>query len=305
MLFVFPGQGSQSVGMGRDLYNNFKLAQTTFEEASDTLSLNFKKLCFEESQEELKKTANTQPALLTVSISFLRVLNSESHLKPKIVAGHSLGEYSALVCNGALSFHDALRLVRKRGEAMQEAVPEGVGGMVAVLGLSASEIQKMCEETSRKNYIVSAANFNEPSQTVLSGHKEAVEEVGRKAQERGAKRVIPLKVSAPFHCSLMESVACTMEEALENTPISKFEIPYIANFDGKLHQNYEEVKELLVKQICHSVRWVECMEEALKQGETEGFEIGSGSVLTGLMRKIQKDFSMKSIYDVKSLKEIL
>ena len=303
-LFVFPGQGSQKVGMGADLFKNFKQARVVFEEASDATALNLKKLCFEGPLEELTKTFHAQPALLTVSVAILRILEAESDLKPTLVAGHSLGEYSALVANGALTLSLAVSLVKKRGGAMQKAVPLGVGSMAAVLGLEPERIEECCEKVNRKDHVVSIANFNAPLQTVISGHKQAVEEESALCKEMGGKS-IPLPVSAPFHCELMKGAQEAMKLELEKVKVNSFGISYIANYDAKTHTENNEVKELLVKQICSPVRWVSSMKEAIKNDVEKGFEIGSGTVLTGLMKKIAPEFPIQNISDVESLKKVL
>lgn len=303
-LFIFPGQGSQKVGMGKDLVENFKTVRETFEEAADALNFDMKKICFEGPEFELQKTFNAQPALLTVSIAILRVLEKESDLKPSIVAGHSLGEYSALVAGGAFSFSEALRLVRARGQYMQEATPLGVGAMAAILGLDAQSVEEHCSQISRKNHIVACANFNAPTQIVISGHEAAVNEAGDVCKKEGA-RVIPLPVSAPFHCELMKSAEEKMKEALEMVRIQKLNTPYVANYDAQLREDSSEIKDLLISQICHSVRWVDSMKTALKYGVEQGFEVGYGSVLKGLMKKIDGQFPVKTLSTVEELKEVL
>ena len=303
-LFIFPGQGSQRVGMGKDLVENFKIAAHTFEEASDVLDLDMKKMCFEGPEVELQKTFNAQPALLTVSIAVLRVLEKESSLRPDIVAGHSLGEYSALVAAAAFSFSEALRLVRARGEYMQEATPLGVGAMAAILGLDAKKVEDYCSKISRKKHIVACANFNAPTQIVISGHKDAVEEASQLCKKDNA-RVIPLPVSAPFHCDLMKSAEEKMARVLELVRVQKLKTPYIANYDAKLRNDSHEVKDLLISQMCHSVRWVDCMNTALQCGVEQGFEVGYGSVLKGLMKKIDEQFPMKTLSSVEDLKEVI
>jgi len=219
--FVFPGQGAQYVGMGKEFYDQFPAAKQVFEEASDMLSFDMSRLCFEDNTEKLNLTANAQPAILTASIAALRVLNQETGIRPDFVAGHSLGEYSALVASGAMNFKDAVHTVRKRGEFMQSAVPIGIGAMAAVIGLSKEEIENICERVTSSQSIVSSANYNSPQQTVISGHKEAVQRAEGMLKEAGAKRIVPLSVSAPFHCKLMNKAAENLSEVLNDIQVSE------------------------------------------------------------------------------------
>ena len=253
--FVFPGQGSQTIGMGLEFENEFPIARQTFEEASDTLKFDLAKLCFEGDLEELSLTANAQPALLTTSIAALRVLEQETDLSPSFVAGHSLGEYSAIVSSGALNFKDAVHTVRKRGEFMQSAVPVGIGSMAAVMGLSKEQIMKICEENSDDENVVSPANFNSPQQIVISGHKAAVEKVSLLLKEEGAKRVVPLTVSAPFHCSLMNKAAEELKEVLDSINKSEINVPVVSNVDAESNSDHNAITDLLFRQVVMPVRW--------------------------------------------------
>ncbi len=302
--FVFPGQGSQSIGMGSDFYNEFPIARQTFEEASDTLKFDLAKLCFEGELEELSLTANAQPALLTASIAALRVLNQETDILPNYVAGHSLGEYSAIVCSGAIEFKDAVYTVRKRGEFMQSAVPVGIGSMAAVMGLSKEEIVNICEENSDENNVVSPANFNSPQQIVISGHKAAVEKVSSLLKEAGAKRVVPLTVSAPFHCSLMNKAADELKEVLESIKISEIKVPVVTNVEAEANSDHNAITDLLFRQVVMPVRWFESVEYMKNQNINRFIEIGPGNVLTGLIRRTVSDVELNNLENSDHLNHI-
>ena len=286
--FIFPGQGSQQVGMGKELADNFKVARETFEEADEALGFGISSLCFEGPEEELKLTQNTQPAILTMSVACLRVLSEETGIQPALLAGHSLGEYSCLTAAGAISFADAVRTVRLRGTYMQEAVPPGEGAMAAILGLEAPVVKDICKEAAQGE-VVSPANFNSPGQIVISGHAGAVSRAVESAMERDAKKAVMLAVSAPFHCSLMKPAALKLNEALKNVPVSDLKTPVISNADAAPYPSKDEIKNLLVKQVDHPVRWDESMGEVAKRKITAVIEIGPGKVLTGLMRRITKE----------------
>lgn len=302
--FVFPGQGSQSIGMGSEFYNEFPIARQTFEEASDTLKFDLAKLCFEGELEELSLTANAQPALLTASIAALRVLKQESDISPNYVAGHSLGEYSAIVCSGAIEFKDAVYTVRKRGEFMQSAVPVGIGSMAAVMGLSKEEIVNICEENSDENNVVSPANFNSPQQIVISGHKAAVEKVSSLLKEAGAKRVVPLTVSAPFHCSLMNKAADELKEVLESIKISEIKVPVVTNVEAVANSDHNAITDLLFRQVVMPVRWFESVEYMKNQNINRFIEIGPGNVLTGLIRRTVSDVELNNLENSDHLNHI-
>lgn len=302
--FVFPGQGSQTIGMGLEFYNEFPIARQTFEEASDTLKFDLAKLCFEGDLEELSLTANAQPALLTTSIAALRVLEQETDLSPSFVAGHSLGEYSAIVSSGALNFKDAVHTVRKRGEFMQSAVPVGIGSMAAVMGLSKEQIMKICEENSDDENVVSPANFNSPQQIVISGHKAAVEKVSLLLKEEGAKRVVPLTVSAPFHCSLMNKAAEELKEVLDSINKSEINVPVVSNVDAESNSDHNAITDLLLRQVVMPVRWYESVEYMKNQNINRFIEIGPGNVLTGLIRRTVNDVELNNLENLDHLNHI-
>jgi len=302
--FVFPGQGSQTIGMGLEFYNEFPIARQTFEEASDTLKFDLAKLCFEGGLEELSLTANAQPALLTTSIAALRVLEQETDLSPSFVAGHSLGEYSAIVSSGALNFKDAVHTVRKRGEFMQSAVPVGIGSMAAVMGLSKEQIVKICEENSDDENVVSPANFNSPQQIVISGHKAAVEKVSLLLKKEGAKRVVPLTVSAPFHCSLMNKAAEELKEVLDSINKSEINVPVVSNVDAESNSDHNAITDLLFRQVVMPVRWYESVEYMKNQNINRFIEIGPGNVLTGLIRRTVNDVELNNLENLDHLNHI-
>ena len=309
MAVVFPGQGSQYVGMGKDLYLNFKTAQRIFEEGNDILGFDIRELCFEGPEEDLKVTSNTQPAILTVSVAAWSVLK-EHGIIPSAVAGHSLGEYSALVAAGAMSFSDALSLVQKRGRFMQEAAA-GNGGMAAILGLSGDLVLKSCQDASDVG-IVEVANYNCPGQVVIAGVQDALQRAMELAKQYGAKRAIPLQVSGPFHSSLMAQAGLKLAAELENTDISNPVCPLVSNVTAEKVTSGSEIKELLIKQVSSSVRWEESI-LGLARMEIKCFiEVGPGKVLTGLGKKIIKDLLFLNVEDkitlensLDNLKEVL
>jgi [acyl-carrier-protein] S-malonyltransferase len=307
-VFLFPGQGSQSVGMGKSLCDNFVLAKRTFEEANDALHFDIQKLCFEGPESDLKLTQNTQPAILTHSLAAFRVLTAETPLRPDVVAGHSLGEYSALVAAGALAFADAVRLVNKRGLFMQEAVPIGTGGMAALVGATEDKARALCDAAHRATArICEMANFNGGGQIVVSGHKEAVEEAVRLAGSDpgyGIGKAVILAVSAPFHCSLMKRAEESMGALLEAVKVSSPSCAYVANVDAVAYLDSSGIMDRLVRQICGSVRWEQSMQLMPSLGVTEGFEVGPGRVLFGLMRRIQKDLKVKGMDTAEDLRAL-
>ncbi len=301
--FMFPGQGVQYIGMGKGLYERFPVARTTFDEASEALGIDFKSLCFE-GDDALRLTANTQPAVLTVSIAAWRVLQEETGVHPNFLAGHSLGEYSALVAGGALGFKTALQVVRKRGEFMQEAVPDGIGAMAAVINLSREKVEEACREASGDGFIVAAANYNSPEQVVIAGHKEGVERASQIAKSLGARRVIPLEVSAPFHCPLMLPAARKLSGILDEIGIDESLVPVVSNFDAKPNKDVGKVKELLVNQIPNPVKWEDSMKELWGLGVKEFVEIGPGKVLRGLCKKTLPEADVLNLETPEDLEEL-
>lgn len=299
--FVFPGQGSQYVGMGQDLYKEFPTARRTFEESSEVLGLDMAKLCFEGDSEDLRLTENTQPAILTVSVAAWLVLDEETGIKADFLAGHSLGEYSALVASGGLDFKDAVLVVRKRGEYMQAAVPDGVGAMAAILGLSKEKVEEACREASQDGLIVSPANFNAPGQVVISGNKEAVEEACAFAKSNGAKRAVLLEVSAPFHCALMNTVAKRLEEVLSQVDIFELGVPVVSNYEAKPNKDSSRVKTLLIDQVANPVRWDESVNMLYESGVREYVEIGPGNVLSGLIKRTVSNVSVLNFEKIEQL----
>jgi [acyl-carrier-protein] S-malonyltransferase len=286
--FIFPGQGSQFAGMGKELAAQFPAARQVFAEANEALGFDLTRLCFEGPEEELKLTANTQPAILTTSIAALRTLQAETGMQPDFVAGHSLGEYSALVCAGALGFADAVRTVRQRGTFMQEAVPVGTGAMAALLGIERDELVSICHEAAQGE-VVSAANFNSPGQIVIAGHAGAVARAIEVAKGRGYRKAMLLPVSAPFHCALMQPAATRLAGVLAQVAVADPQVPVISNVEALPNLDGNRVKELLVAQVCAPVRWDESVQKMAALGVTHYIEIGPGKVLSGLVKRIVKD----------------
>ena len=293
--FVFPGQGSQRVGMGKALAEKFPVCRETFEQADAALGEPLSQLCFEGPADRLTLTENTQPAVLAVSVAVYRVLASRGHM-PAYVAGHSLGEYSAHVAAGTLSFADALRIVRRRGRYMQEAIPFGEGTMAAVLGLAADAVQQACEE-SAQGEVVSVANLNAPGQVVIAGTRDAVRRAGIRAKELGARRVVSLPVSAPFHCSLMKSVETRLEPELRALVVSDPVVPVVANVDAQPKHDGPATIDALVRQISSPVRWEAVVRYLTQAGVRTYVEMGPGSVLSGLIRKIDRSARVASVED--------
>lgn len=303
--FVFPGQNSQYAGMGRDLAEKFDVARRTFEEADEALGFSISRLCFEGPEEQLRLTEYQQPAICTVSVAALRVL-AERGIEPALVAGHSLGEYAANVAAGSLAFADAVRTVRQRGRFMQEAVPAGQGAMAAVLGLSSEAAARACDDAAAETQnIVSAANFNSPEQTVISGEAAAVERAAALCKERGAKRVMMLQVSAPFHCALMQPAQDRLAELLRALAFGRPRVPVAVNADATLVSNAERLRDALIRQVTGTVRWVECARLLAGEGATQFVEVGPGKVLCGLMRQIDRGLRCLHVEDEASLGKTL
>jgi [acyl-carrier-protein] S-malonyltransferase len=300
--FIFPGQGSQYVGMGKELLENFSVAKQVFEEADDALRLPLSTLCFNGPEEALKLTENTQPAVLTVSIAALKVLLSEKGMTPQFTAGHSLGEYTALVGSGALTFSEAVKIVRLRGKFMQEAVPLGEGAMAAILGMERGQIEKICEEVSCGE-VLTPANFNCPGQIVIAGHMKAVQRAMERVKKEGKKAVL-LPVSAPFHSPLMKPAGERLEKALEEISVSDLKIPVVTNVEAEANSSKDRVRGLLVAQVSSPVRWEESMGKMIEKGIEQVLEIGPGKVLSGLMKRIDHRIETKNLEDIQTLKKI-
>ncbi len=301
--FLFPGQGSQAPGMGLELAEHFSSAREVFEEADAALGFALSKLCFEGPAEELQLTANTQPAILAVSVAAARVLE-EKGIRPDYVAGHSLGEYSALVAAGSMELADALRLVRKRGQYMQEAVPLGQGAMAALLGLDAGAVDEICREAAG-NEVVSAANLNSPAQIVIAGDRAAVERAVELAKARGARRAILLNVSAPFHCSLMKPAADRLAVDLDAVAIGDPRVPLVNNADAAVVRTADAARDGLKRQVTSPVRWTDSMLALRREGADIFVEAGPGKVLSGLMRQIDREAQAWRAGDTASLEEVV
>jgi len=303
LAFVFPGQGSQYVGMGKELVEKYSIAQKIFDEASESMGYDMKKLCFEGPEEELIKTENTQPAILTVSIAFYNIL-IQYNIEPSVVAGLSLGEYSALVSAGAINFKDGLRLVKVRGKYMQEEVPLGVGGMAAIIGLHKEKVLEACSKASPFG-IVEPANYNSPIQTVISGEIKAVEEAVKICKEFGAKKAVMLPVSAPFHSSLLVGAGEKLKAELDSIDIKDFKYKIISNVTGDYYADKKEIKDLLIQQVSRPVLWENTVERMIRDGIDTFIEVGPGKVLSGFIKRISKDVKVFNIEDSKSLNNIL
>ena len=302
--FIFPGQGSQAVGMGRELFDNFPAARSVFEEADEALASSLSTLCFSGDEVELQLTANTQPAILTVSIAAFRAMEAEGFPVPEMVAGHSLGEYSALVAAGVLDFADAVRTVRQRGTFMQEAVPVGVGAMAAILGSNIETIDEVCAEAAQ-GQVCSAANINSPSQVVIAGNTEAVDRACEMLKERGAKRAIKLNVSAPFHCALMMPAQQRLAAVLSEIEYGAFKFPVVHNVDAETNADASVVAARLEQQVSSPVRWLGTIKAMREAGIDTFVEVGPGEVLSGLLKQIDREATAYNVENSESLSTAL
>ncbi|WAK00294.1 ACP S-malonyltransferase [Methylobacter sp. YRD-M1] len=304
LAFVFPGQGSQSVGMMSELAESYPEVKQIFEQASDALGKDLWSIVSSGPEEELNQTHNTQPAMLAAGVAIWKVWCKQSNIRPAWMAGHSLGEYTALVCSDAISFEDGIKLVAARGRLMQEAVPAGVGAMAAILGLEDHQVVKVCADAA-ENEVVSAVNFNAPGQVVIAGHTAAVERAIAAAKEAGAKRAVQLPVSVPSHCALMQSAAEKLDEQLQNIAISAPQMTLIHNVDVAAHSAPEVIRSVLKEQLYKPVRWVDGIKFMHDQGVTQFVECGPGKVLIGLNKRIAKDAEHMAIYDPETLNKAL
>ncbi len=303
--FVFPGQGSQKVGMMKELYDNYACVREVFKEADEALGFSMTDLCFKGPEDQLRLTYNTQPAILTCSIAAMKVLN-ENGVFPAVTAGHSLGEYSALVCAGSLKFADAVRTVRKRGQFMQEAVPVGQGAMAAIIALATDKIKEICADVEAKTgKACQAVNFNCPGQVVIAGATEAVQQACDAMKEAGAKRAIMLPVSAPFHSTLMQPAADRLKEVLDGIEVADAKIPVYANVTAKPETKGDEIRDVLVKQAASPVQWETGVRNMIADGVDTFIEVGPGRVLTGFVKKIDRAFAGQNVEDLASLEKTL
>jgi [acyl-carrier-protein] S-malonyltransferase len=302
--FIFPGQGSQKVGMGQDLLNHFEDSKELFHNIDQTLGFSLTDIMFNGSDEDLTLTYNAQPAILATSIAFYEKIK-QAGIQPDFVAGHSLGEFSALVASGSLEFNEAVKLVNTRGKLMDKAVPVGKGAMTAVLFLSMDKVEEAVKKAVSQGYEVGIANYNSPTQVVISGEAEAVKVAAEYCKEAGAKRVIPLKVSGPFHSSLMEPASTDFRNELEKINVTDSKFPVITNVTSEAVTNATEIKELLVRQLFSPVKWTQSIEKLVEQGVDTFVEIGPGKVLTGLVKAINPSARLINVYDIQTLNEFL
>ena len=302
--YIFPGQGSQAVGMGKDLFDNFAAAREIFEQADEALGFSLSEMCFAGIEADLQLTANTQPVILTTSVAAFRAMQSEGFAKPDFVAGHSLGEYSALIAAGVLDFSDGVRAVRKRGTYMQEAVPVGVGAMAAILGLDAAAVEEGCAEAAN-GQVCSPANINSPAQVVIAGNADAVDRACEILKGRGAKRAIKLNVSAPFHCALMMPAQERLAADLGELNYGTFRFPIFHNVDAAKNAESAVVSDKLTQQVSSPVRWLQTIENMAANGVERFIEVGPGKVLTGLVRQINKEAVYANVENTESLRSTL
>ena len=302
--FIYPGQGSQTVGMGKDLFDNFAAAREVFEQADEALGFSLSQMCFAGSEGDLAMTANTQPSILTTSVAAFRAMESEGYAASDLVAGHSLGEYSALVAAGVLDFADAVRTVRKRGTYMQEAVPVGVGAMAAILGADLATIEQACADAA-ENQVCSPANINSPSQVVIAGDADAVDRACGILKERGAKRAVKLNVSAPFHCSLMMPAQVKLAADLNELQYGSFAFPIVYNVDADVNSDEKRVCDALTRQVSSPVRWLQSVERLVAEGVDRVIEVGAGKVLSGLVRQINREVQTANVENSESLRNTL
>ena len=303
LALIFPGQGSQQVGMGLAAVEAHREARETFESADASLGFSLSKLCFGGPADELKLTENTQPAILTTSTALYRILEAQG-IEPNFVAGHSLGEYSALVAAGSLRLEDAVVLVRNRGRYMQEAVPVGAGAMAAILGLGLGEVEALCKEVA-EGEVVEPANLNGPGQIVIAGHTNAVNRTAEAAKGRGARRVVPLPVSAPFHCQLMRPAQDRLEQDFAKITFSDPRVPVVSNVDAAPVRTAEQVQDALTRQVVSPVRWEESVRALLEEGVDQFVEVGPGKVLAGLVRKISKEARVASVENPSGVEKLM